>query len=137
MKKMILLIAIAITGTLAVQAQGGGGFQRRTPEERLKMAKEKLADLKLDKDQTTKTDSVFMDYFRSQDKVFEDMRSAGGAPDRDQVREKMKKLADDRDDKLKKVFTDEQFKKWKDEIEPSMRPQRGGGGNRGGAGGTN
>jgi biopolymer transport protein ExbB/TolQ len=136
MKKVILLIAIAITGALAVQAQGGGGggFQRRTPEERLKMAKEKLADLKLDKDQTTKTDSIFMDYFRSQDKVFEDMRSAGGPPDRDQIREKMKKLADDRDDKLKKVFTDDQFKKWKDEIEPSMRPQRGGGGNRGGGG---
>ena len=132
MKKVILLIAVAITGVLAVQAQGGGGgFQRRTPEERLKMAKEKLADLKLDKDQTTKTDSIFMDFFRSQDKVFEDMRSAGGPPDRDQIRDKMKKLGDDRDDKLKKVFTDDQFKKWKDEIEPAMRPQRGGG-NRGG-----
>jgi hypothetical protein len=138
MKKVILLIAIAITGALAVQAQGGGGgFQRRTPEERLKMAKEKLADLKLDKDQTPKTDSIFMDYFRAQDKVFEDMRSAGGPPDRDQIRDKMKKLADDRDDKLKKVFTDDQFKKWKDEIEPSMRPQRGGGGNRGGGAGGN
>ena len=139
MKKVILLIAIAITGALAVQAQGGGGggFQRRTPEERLKMAKEKLADLKLDKDQTTKTDSIFLDYFRSQDKVFEDMRSAGGPPDRDQIREKMKKLADDRDDKLKKVFTDDQFKKWKDEIEPAMRPQRGGGNRGSGAGGGN
>jgi len=137
MKKAILLLAIAITGVLAVQAQGGGGggFQRRTPEERLKMVKEKLADLKLNQDQTTKSDSAFMEYFRGQDKVFEDMRAAGGQPDRDAMREKMQKLAGERDDKLKKIFTDDQFKKWKDEIEPAMRPQRGGGGNRGGNGG--
>jgi periplasmic protein CpxP/Spy len=133
MKKVILLLAIAITGVLAVQAQGGGGFQRRTPEERLKLTKEKLADLKLDKDQTTKSDSVFMDHYKAQDKIFEEMRAAGGAPDREQMREKMQKLAGERDEKLKKIFTEDQFKKWKDEIEPALRPQRGGGGgNRGG-----
>ena len=132
MKKMIFLLTIALTGMLAVNAQGGGGFQRRTPEEKLKMVKEKLVDLKLDKDQTTKSDSAFMDYFRAQDKAFEEMRSAGGPPDRDQMREKMQKLAGERDDKLKKIFTDDQFKKWKDEIEPTTRPQRSGGGQRGG-----
>lgn len=128
MKKAILLLAIAITGVLAVQAQGGGGFQRRTPEERLKQTKEKLADLKLDKDQTTKSDSVFMDHYKTQDKMFEEMRAAGGPPDREQMREKMQKLDGDRDDKLKKIFTEDQYKKWKDEIEPALRPQRGGGG---------
>lgn len=130
MKKAILLLAIAITGVLAVQAQGGGGFQRRTPEERLKQTKEKLADLKLDKDQTTKSDSVFMDYYKAQDKMFEDMRAGGGPPDREQMREKMQKVDGERDDKLKKIFTEDQYKKWKDEIEPALRPQRGGGGNR-------
>ena len=80
MKKAVLLIAIAVTGMLAVQAQGGGGgFQRRTPEERLKATKEKLADLKLDKDQTTKSDSVFMDFYKAQDKMREEM-TAGGIP---------------------------------------------------------
>ena len=134
MKKAILLIAIAFTTVMAVQAQGGGGgFQRRTPEERLKQAKEKMTDLKLDKDQTTKTDSVLLDSYKAQDKMFEEMRGAGGPPDRDQMREKMQKLAGERDDKLKKIFTEDQFKKWKDEIEPSLRPQRGGG-NRGGGG---
>src|SRR5687767_10501243 len=118
MKKAILLLAIAITGVLAVQAQGGGGGgQRRTPEERLKQVKEKLADLKLDQDQTIKSDTAFMEYFRAQNKMFEEMRAAGGAPDRDQMREKMQKLAGERDDKLKKIFTEDQFKKWKDEIE--------------------
>lgn len=139
MKKVIFLLTIAITGVLAVQAQGGGGggFQRRTPEERLKMVKEKLTDLKLDKDQTTKSDSAFLDYYKAQDKMFEEMRAGGGAPDRDAMREKMQKLAAERDDKLKKIFTEDQFKKWHDEIEPTTRPQRGGGGpggNRGGGG---
>jgi periplasmic protein CpxP/Spy len=129
MKKAILLLTIAITGVLAVQAQGGGGgFQRRTPEERLKRVKEKLADLKLDQDQTTKSDSAFMDYFKAQDKIFEEMRAGGGAPDRDAIRDKMQKVAAERDEKLKKIFTEDQFKKWKDDIEPTTRPQRGGGG---------
>jgi protein CpxP len=143
MKKVILLLAIAITGAFAVQAQGqgGGGFQRRTPEERLKQVKEKLVDLKLNADQTTKSDSTFIEYFRAQSKMMEDMRAGGGAPDRDAMREKMQKMSAERDEKLKKIFTEDQFKKWKDEIEPSMRPQRGGGGGnggpRGGGGGNN
>jgi protein CpxP len=135
MKKAILLIAIVLTGVLAVQAQGnGGGFQRRTPEERLKLTKEKLADLKLNQDQTTKSDSVFMDSYRTQDKIFEEMRAGGGQPDREAMREKFQKLAADRDEKLKKIFTEDQFKKWKDEREPSLRPQRR---NNGGGGGNN
>lgn len=133
MKKAILFIAIVLTGVLATQAQGGG-FQRRTPEERLKMTKEKLAPLNLDKDQTTKSDSVFMDFYRAQDKMFEEMRAGGGQPDREAMREKMQKNMGDRDEKLKKIFTEDQYKKWKDEIEPSLRPQRG---NRGGGGGNN
>jgi hypothetical protein len=137
MKKAIFLLAIAITGVLAVQAQGGGGGMRRTPEERLKMVKEKLTDLKLNTDQTAKSDSAFIDYFRAQNKIFEEMRAAGGAPDRDAIREKMMKLAGERDEKLKKIYTEEQFKKWKDEVEPTTRPQRGGGGGGNRAGGGN
>jgi protein CpxP len=138
MKKAILLLTIAITGVLAVQAQGGGGgFQRRTPEERLKAVKEKLADLKLDKDQTTQSDSAFLDYYKAQDKIFEEMRAGGGAPDRDAIRDKMQKVAAERDEKLKKIFTEDQFKKWKDEIEPTTRRQRGGGGAGGNRGGGN
>ena len=138
MKRFFLLLAIAITGAFAVQAQGGGGgFQRRTPEERLKLVKEKLVDLKLNADQTTKSDSTFIEYFRAQSKMMEDMRAGGGAPDRDAIREKMQKMSAERDEKLKKIFTEDQFKKWKDEIEPSMRPQRGGGGGPRSGGGNN
>lgn len=127
MKKAIFLaIAVLITGvfTANAQGQGGGGFQRRTVEENVKMVMEKLAPLSLDKDQTTKTDSAFADYYRSRNKMMEEMR--GGGTDRTAMREKFEKLGTDRDEKLKKIFSEAQYKKWKEEIEPSMRQRRGG-----------
>lgn len=134
MKKVILLlIVVATAGVFTASAQGGnGGFQRRTPEENLKMVKEKLVDLKLTPEQTTKSDSVFLNFYKDREKMMEDMRAGGGTPDRDAMREKSQKMSGDRDDKLKAIFSADQFKKWKDEIEPAMRPQRrqgGGGGN--------
>lgn len=129
MKKVILFIAVALVGAIGVRAQGGGGGgQQRTPEERVKQTMERLADLKLDKDQTDKTSVVFKEYFEARQKMMEEMRAGGGQPDREQMREKGQKLTTERDDKLKKIFNEDQFKKWKDEIEPAMRPQRGGGG---------
>ena len=128
MKKIIVLLAIAFCAGFTVNAQGGGNMPRRTVEERLKAVMDKLADFKLDKDKTALTDSAFTSYYKDQDKMREEMMSAGGTPDRDAMRAKFQKLAADRDDKLKKIFTDDQFKKWKDEIEPTTRPQRPGGG---------
>ena len=134
MKKAIfLMITVAIAGIYTANAQGGGGgFQRRTPEEQLKAVKEKLVDLKLTPDQTTKSDSAFAKYFRTRDKMMEEMRAGGAQPDRDAMREKSQKMAADRDDELKKIFDEGQYKKWKDEIEPSLRPQRRQGGGGGG-----
>lgn len=143
MKKTIfLLLAIAVTGVYTANAQGGGGFQRRTPEERTKMVMDKLADWKLDKDKSDQTDSTFINFYRAQQKMMQDMMAGGGQPDREKMMSESKKLADERDVKLKAIFTADQYKKWKDEIEPSLRPQRGGGGggNRppgGGGGGNN
>ncbi|MGH2564547.1 MAG: hypothetical protein ACRDE5_08540, partial [Ginsengibacter sp.] len=59
----------------------------------------------------------------TQDKMREDARASGNRPDRS-VFEKMR---NDRDEKLKAIFTDDQYKKFKDEVEPTMRPQRQGG----------
>lgn len=127
-KKILLFSACALLSFCAVNAQGGG--MRMSVPDRVKMVMDKLADFKLDKDKTALTDSAFTDYYRAGQKMREDMMAGGGQPDRDAMREKMKKFADERDDKLKKIFTDDQYKKWKDEIEPSLRPQRpAGGGN--------
>jgi periplasmic protein CpxP/Spy len=127
-KKIVLFLAVTLSVVFSANAQGG---QRRTAEERVKTAMDKLADFKLDKDKSALTDSAFMAYYKAQDKTREEMMAAGGTPDRDAMREKMQKFAAERDEKLKKIFTEAQYKKWKDEIEQTLRPQRppGGGGN--------
>ncbi len=123
MKSRIAFFILALfAGMGAVKAQGGG-FQQRSVEERVKMVMDKLGDLKLDNDQTVKTDSAFTNYYRSIQKLRQGMQP-GTRPDRTEF----EKIRNDRDDQLKKIFNDAQYKKWKDEIEPAMRPQRGGGG---------
>jgi len=128
--KFFLVLLILCGGIVAAQAQGGG-FQHRTVEERAKAAMDKIADFKLDKEKADQTDSVFTQFYRAADARRQEMMS-GGSPDRDKMREEMQKMGAERDEKLKKIFTEEQFKKWKGEIEPSLRPQRpGGNGNSG------
>lgn len=126
--KFLFVLALLVASVVVVNAQGGGGFPRKTVEERAKAAMDKLTDFKLDKDKSDQVDSVFTQFYRLQDVKRQEMM-AGGNPDRDKMRSEMMKMNGDRDDKLKKIFTDDQFKKWKDEIEPSLRPQRPAGGN--------
>ena len=128
--KMIFVISFFIFGAITVNAQGG--FQRRTVEERLQIVNQKLdSAFKLDKTKLTDADSAFANYYRAADKLREDMMSGGGQPDFQAMREKMQPLMDERDKKLQTILTADQFKTWKDAIEPSMRPHRqGGGGNR-------
>ena len=124
MKKQIaLLLTTALLSFTAVNAQGGGG-QRQTPEERMKATMEKLAPLNLDADATKKTEAIFAEYNTTWQKTMEEMR-ASGSIDRDAMMAKRKEQLDVRDVKLKAIFSADQMKKWKDEIEPSMRPQRG------------
>jgi len=126
MKKQLMLFVmamVAFTGSLC--AQGGNG-QRQTPEERAKSAMEKIAVLNLDADQTSKTTAIITDFYTSSQKSMEEMR-ASGSFDREAFQAKREELTKARDEKLKTVFTADQFKKWIDEVEPSLRPQRGGG----------
>ena len=124
MKKQIALSIVAMLVTVAsIMAQGQGG-PRMTVEERVKAVNEKLTDFKLASDKLAKTDSIFTAYYTTMQKERESMMSSGGTPDRDAMRAKMLKLNIDRDEQLKLIFTDDQFKKWKDDIEPAMRPQR-------------
>jgi propanediol dehydratase small subunit len=133
MKKQILLATIAALFSItAVNAQGGGNFQRRTPEERLKPIHEKLdSAFKLDAAKMKQVDEIFLNSFKEQDKKMEEMRAGGGQMDREAWGAARQKMNDERDAKLKEILTADQMKIWKDTIEPSTRPQRG---NRGGGG---
>jgi protein CpxP len=131
MKKQFLLLATALlVGTTTMYAQGG--FQRQTPEERLKPIHEKIdSAFKLSAEKLAKVDSVFLESFKQQEAKMAELRSGGERPDREAMMAMRQQLADERDNKLKEVLTEEQMKIWKNELEPSLRPQRGGG-NRGG-----
>ncbi|MEI9911322.1 MAG: hypothetical protein WDO71_17660 [Bacteroidota bacterium] len=130
MKKMLFVFtAILLAGIATVNAQGGGnGFQRPPIAERVKTVLEKLEPFKLDEAKKVQVDSIFTQAYRTQDAKRDEMR-ASGSQDRDAMRAEMQKVTADRDDKLKKVLTEDQFKEWKEKIEPSLRPQRPGGGN--------
>jgi periplasmic protein CpxP/Spy len=127
MKKQIAAVLITALFSIGTATAQGGGGPRKTVPERVKEVMEKLVDFKLDKAKSDQADSIFTSFFTSQQKMMEEMRAGGAVPDREVMRENRKKLVDERDAKLKTVFTEEQFKKWKDEIEPSMRPARGNG----------
>ena len=128
--KVTLMISSFVL--LAAVANAQGGFQRRTVEERVQMVQQKFdSAFNLDKATLADADSVFANYYRAQDKVREDMMSGGGQPDFQAMREKMQPLMDDRDKKLQSILTADEYKTWKDAIEPSLRPRRqNNGGNR-------
>lgn len=125
-KQIVLMVFAAMFSITAVNAQGGGGGQRQTPAERTKATMDKLAVLNLDTVAKTNTEAVIADFYNTQQKAMEEMR-ASGSMDREAMTAKRKVLSDARDVKLKAIFTEVQMKKWKDEIEPSLRPQRGNG----------
>lgn len=129
---MVFAAAISIS---SVNAQGGGGnFQRRTPEERMKMVHDKLdSAFKLDAAIMAKVDEVFLTFYKNSDAKMDELRSAGGG--REEMMAARQKLVEERDQKLKGILSEAQMKTWKEQIEPSMRPQRPGGGGQGGGGG--
>ncbi len=129
MKKQALLVAATVL-SVAAMAQGGGNFQRRTPEERLKPIHEKIdSAFKLDAAKMAQVDTIFIQSFRESDKKMEEMRAAagGGQMDRDAMRAARQQATDERNKKLKAVLTEEQLKIWKEQIEPTTMSQRGGG----------
>ena len=122
--KHCLFLAFILTGTIVVNAQNG----RRTVEERVKAAHEKLdSGFKFDAAKQTKIDSAFATYYREQDKIREELRGGGERPDFETMRAKMQPAIEARDKEFKALLTEAEFKKWKDEIEPSMMQRRGGG----------
>ena|SRR5664279_4980282 len=116
--KIPMLVALLFAVTIGASAQG---MQRRTVEERVKSTMEKLTDsLKLDQAEQDKTTAVFTDFYTAQDKMRADARASGNRPDRSVF----EKMTGDRDEKLKAIFTDDQYTKFKNGVEASLRPQR-------------
>lgn len=129
-QRIMLMLAFLLAMNISVFAQQGGGQggQRRSVEERVKATIERLTtELSLNKDQQTKLDSVFTNSYKQMEKMRADAQASGNRPDR----EAFQKLGAERDEKVKGILTEDQFKKYK-EAQEKMRQNggsRGGGGN--------
>lgn len=135
MKKILFAVMACFTLALTASAQGGG-FQRRTPEERAAAIHQKLdSAFKLDAATLAKVDTAITTLYKAQDAKRQEMMS-GGMPDRETMMAEMKKFSDAQDEILKAVLTADQYAIWKEKIQPSMRPQRQGGGGPPGGGGN-
>ena len=130
MKKQLVLGMFAMFATAgSVMAQEaaaaqGQGMQQKQPNERAKETALKLQnDLSLTTEVAGKLYDPFFQFYTDQQKAMDEMR-ASGSFDREKMKATRDALTDARDKKLAAILTADQMKKWKDEIEPSMRPQR-------------
>jgi hypothetical protein len=132
MKKMSLLLLASFTLAVTVSAQGGGGFQRRTVEERVAAIHAKMdSAFKPDATKMAEIDAIFTTFYKDSDKAREGLMASGERPSREAMQEVLQPITEAREKKLKAALPEAQYEIWKKQIEPSMRPQRppGGGGN--------
>ena len=128
MKKTIVALAIILlAGTASSFAQGG--FQMPSPEERVKRVHFKMdSAFKLDEAKMKEVDALYLDYYKAQEKVREDLMASNGGNFqgmREQMQEKMKPQQEILDTKLKPILGDDKFKTWKETIEPTLRGRGG------------
>lgn len=125
------LSLLAVFAFAAAYTQPGGGFQRRTLEEKVAISHAKMdSAFKLDAAKAAEVDAIFTTFYKESDKAREEMMASGERPSREVMQAKTQPLAEARDEKLKKTLPEAQYEIWKKQIEPGMRPQRPmGGGN--------
>jgi protein CpxP len=127
MKKLGILFFMLVMAATSM-AQGFGGGQQMTPEER---AKQQTAQIKeavgLNADQEKKVLDLNVEQGKKQSKMFEEMQGGGG--DMEGMREKMTAMREETNKKMKEILTAEQwtkYEKWQEE----RRSRFGGGGPR-------
>ena len=126
MKKLgILLIAMLAVATMSM-AQGFGGGQQMSPEER---AKQQTAQIKeavgLNADQEKKVYDLNLEAGKQMAKMREDMQGGGG--DFQAMREKMTTMRAEQDKKMKEILTADQWTKYQ-KFQEERRSRFGGGG---------
>jgi Spy/CpxP family protein refolding chaperone len=94
-------------------------------EEMLKHMHEKFSDLKLNAAQQKQMDEVFKQFFQQVEQLHKDNPPPPPPPPpSEKVKAQMDKLVADRDEKLKKLLTEEQFKNFK-EKESKLHKEHG------------
>lgn len=102
------------------------GPQRMSVEERVKIALDKIdAGLKPSESVRASAKTILYNAYTAQSKKMEDLFAGGNRPDREEMQKIRQQFTEELDQQLKTVFSQEQFSKWKTEIEPSLNPRRG------------
>ncbi len=95
-------------------------------EERIKHTNEVIQqEVQLSAAQKTAIEQAFKTFFTAADKVRKDNPPPPPPPPDPKVKEEMDKLVKERDESIKKILTDDQYKKYK-EAEKKLHPPRPG-----------
>ncbi len=125
MKKQFIAILAGLFLVIgAVTAQDGARPPRMTVDERVAAALDKIdAEIKPSESTRASAKTILYDFYTNQQKAMQEMRESGNQ-NRDDFMKIRQQLSTERDNKLKAVFSAEQMKKWSEEVEPSLNPQR-------------
>lgn len=135
MKLRLMILLCIIMGATTIAMAQGGGFQRRTVEERVAAIHGKLdSAFKTEATKLASLDTALTVLFKQQDEKMQALRSGGQQIDREAMMAERKKYADSRDAMVKATITEEQYKIWLEKLVPMLYPPRpsggfGGGGN--------
>ncbi|MBO9617733.1 MAG: hypothetical protein J7539_01750 [Niabella sp.] len=123
--RLRLILAIGLFLSVCKPAQA----QKESVSDKVSATLEKFDEaIKPDKSKKSSLESVFTDFYTAQEKLRNNIQGpssplAQGLQQQDyqSVRKQNEALFADRDARLKKILNDDEFKKWKNSIEPSLR----------------
>lgn len=126
--KSLILAFVLFLFTGIAQAQNS---KRNPLEAKVENVTKRFEVLKLDKETTETITEIFTDFYTAQDKIRDNIQGPAttlaqgfARQDYQSVRKQNEKIIDDRDKRLKKSLSAEHYKKWTDEIEPSLRARK-------------
>lgn len=110
----LLILIFLVSATIYAQ-----NIHRRTVAEKVKKTMDMIkTPLKLDPSQAGRTDSVFTEFYQALYQLNVDAKASGGSPGRSAF----EKILNARDEKLKVIFTADQYSGFKNGVEDLLRP---------------
>ena len=129
MKKLGLLLMIVVLGSTISMAQNRSGQGNYDPVESAKKQTEVLKkELDLNKDQEKKVHELNLKAANKMADLRKEMQNSGS---REEMREKFGEMREEQNKEMKKILTDDQYKKYEKYLE-ERRARRGQGGGGGG-----
>jgi len=120
MKSKIFLSAILLLFATFSFAQAQGDTKKMTVDEKVKKTMSQLTpQLALDNDQQTKIQAIYTDFYTAKEKLYEGLQP-GAQPDKAQK----EKLMTEKDEKIKAVLNEDQYKKFKDWEDQMMKQKK-------------